>query len=735
MADPAEDVLQSFIETDKWRLQGRNASPEHRIRAWFVYARADDLKSTLSGSTLLARVRQEHDALRVYLKTKLGPGPKYDAGSLVPVRSGSTTPDGTPPHLDLLDLARTRSDDPADLSDKSNPRVNSILVRAHQFTSDRVRRVLEIVWRAAVLEASVLWNAATAATAQLETAALDEILNRRLRVVERMALNVASQNSMLGLDDQVDIPRDRWSFTGNSASGWFDGLRVRLFEYPYAPHYAPITPADISADVWIDQRSFFEHNARKTGTRVLVEGGEVFLIAGNGWRFGPRESPQWTVSGADPLTVQIDFVPTTTAAAAAIDDLFDFTSTDSNGKPIRADFWNRAWLWCEQVISALCLEALLFGRRRRVTIATANADFAALAARRVDIDIALDPATPSVTTKVRTPFIALGQHIDPLVPGDSPFDNHLLMSSLVTDPNSPGFDPHFRNRRVKKEEMQVGDWVRANNAAIYQIVGRGGAWSAENAVVTDLQPSVKKGNRRAINVGDLTLQGHGTREQSYNALLDYMAKVMTRAVERLWTVIVDNKFLDPSFSLIILEPPKNRSPASQVNAANLIIIQWTPFDELDTLKFPKPVSGSTTFASGPWWFVLNIGIFHANTAEQMLAKYPKTIGGSASNAQAISKIPGIAPVGTFTAPEGRFVAGGSFWEDHVLFPMFEPAIFLERDARDAWGSYFKRKRAGQSVKTKLVPTPLDRRMVPGILRRTTGGDLLSVQPKVSRTPA
>ena len=740
MADPAEDVLQQFIQTEKWRIAGKNASAEHRLRAWFVWTRANAQKGQLSGSALFTQVKEEHDKVIAYVETKLGPGPKYTTGPLVPVRRKESPADGSPPHLDLLDLARQRSDDPTDLSDDTNPRVKLILKRAEQFTAQRVRFVLQIVWRAAAIEADTVLG--TSSPSAIDTDAMDEILNRRLRAVERMSLNVSSQEFMMGLGDQADIPQIKWKFPRTSNRGWFDGFRVRLFEYPQVPGYTPVPQQEIDDHIWIDRSGqggtgAFLYDARMTGTRVLSGGGApVPVQAGNGSRFADQDQPHWETSGADQLGFRMDFVPKTDQlpggkAAAAIDRLFAFAENGADGKPLRADYWNRAWIYCEHAVSAIELEALLFGRRRRLDPTqpgAADDEFGAHAAKLLD----LDQSPPVPGQKVKARFIALDQHIDPNIPGNDPFDNGLLMSSLAAPP-SPSFDPHFRNVRVKKDEIQVGDWVRANNAAIYHVVARGGAWGAENAYVMQVRPLVKKGDRGAVQPAQLNLQGHGTREETYNQLLDLLAKVMKGRIESIWKTIVDHRD-DPSFNLIALQPPRNSSRTTPVNANNLLVIRWKPYDELGTIRFPRAVNGQTTISSGPWWFVLNIGTFHSATAEDMLARYPKTIGGSANNPDPVSDLPGITQISTVSGPDGGFVIDPTtFWEVHVLFPLFDPAGFSTRTQRDAWKAYFAKKKKSQAVTTTLVPTPVDRFMVPGILRRGPTSDILAVQPKVART--
>ena len=95
-------------------------------------------------------------------------------------------------------------------------------------------------------------------------------------------------------------------------------------------------------------------------------------------RLKPRGVSADRKSGADQRGFRMDFVPKTDQlpggkAAAAIDSLFAFAENGADGKPIRADFWNRAWIYCEHAVSAIELEALLFGRRRRLDPTQAGA--------------------------------------------------------------------------------------------------------------------------------------------------------------------------------------------------------------------------------------------------------------------------------------------------------------------------------------------------------------------------
>lgn len=115
-----------------------------------------------------------------YLDQRLGQ--RHDTGPLVPQRSGA--PDGVPaaPHLDLLDLERQRVSDMQ--APPTSPLGRLLKQSALRSTEKRVRFVLVIVWRATALE-DELWSATDPAF--LDAAALDEVLDRRLRTVERMS--------------------------------------------------------------------------------------------------------------------------------------------------------------------------------------------------------------------------------------------------------------------------------------------------------------------------------------------------------------------------------------------------------------------------------------------------------------------------------------------------------------------------------------------------------------------
>ena len=74
----------------------------------------------------------------------------------------------------------------------------------------------------------------------------------------------------------------------------------------------------------------------------------------------------WKVSPNDMHTLRFfGGTPTTLSLIEAIDQLF----AKGTGATSKANCWNRAWLYCDHVISATHIEALLFARRRRVPAA------------------------------------------------------------------------------------------------------------------------------------------------------------------------------------------------------------------------------------------------------------------------------------------------------------------------------------------------------------------------------
>ena len=115
---------------------------------------------------------------------------------------------------------------PADrLVESSVPDAQFVRVRRHGFVDSRKKAVRAIVWRAVALERE-LWEVPPKTLKNLDTIALKEMLDRRLRVIERMAGNISSRGKILEDNAKAKL------ICSDPDTGWRDGLRVRLFEYP-----------------------------------------------------------------------------------------------------------------------------------------------------------------------------------------------------------------------------------------------------------------------------------------------------------------------------------------------------------------------------------------------------------------------------------------------------------------------------------------------------------------------
>ena len=722
---PVEIILRKFVKEKRLRLA---ESPEDRLKGSFVWIRASRL--FLTGDALEQRVRSEYDLVVAYLNQRLGPNRKE--GFLVPVRGGAADPVASPHHLDLLDLARRRDNDPTNLDSPDTSLGRHLRQNARTATTARVRAVLAIVWRAAALE-SELWSP-EGETAALAVAALDEVLSRRLRVVERMAHNIGSREEMLGVNELDSIPRAAWGFGAESNRNWFDGLRVRLFEYPFTHPQAPIPPAEMGTTWLPETRNIngaitawrLAYNVIKSTTRVFTDNSTEPFPASMAWRFAIQDDFFWQVGQGGRYRIDLlpDKAPSPVSpktGAEVIDAVFEYQSM-LGGRSIRADFWGRAWMYCDHVCAALLVEALLFGRRRRKGLTAADAEFNALVARRPQVLV--DRLTEG-TGEVRTGFVSLAAHLGV----DVAADRGVMMSSQTTNQIDDSFDPHFRNVRLTPGGLQVGDQVIIRNSVIMNYISSGGEWGLENAIVMDVDPSVDNRNDRAgIHGSRLMLQGHGTLNLGYDKYRDFLADVLEPNFNKLIQLLVQRRRAQPGTRLLVIE---DRFPSRVVPAQHRTVVQWSPYDDLNTIVLDPPVllpdgTPISELASGPWWIIIGFRP-DFESPQQALASIPKSIGDGVANAT------GVNPM--ISTP--NFTPGADFWNNHVVFPLFEPVILpnnadgLARAKRHPWSAYFNRKKQNQPIKrTFLRPLPLDGSVIPGLFRRGASDQISAIQVKI-----
>jgi hypothetical protein len=239
-------------------------------------------------------------------------------------------PDSTAPaHLDLAAQARAQFGQ-GPFSDMLGSNLQKT------YTTNRFDWISQIVWRAMAIHGSDLWKSATPPRSLQETA-LDELVDRRLRAVERMTCTVNA-----AMDSRS------WQPVTSVQGPWKDGTTVRVIEYPWLPK-APFAAVLPMADWQVSGDNLF------------------YKPAGH---FAPLHMPKninasWSARATQGGTLWIDFKPGPAAASDVIQKMFAIP---------RDDFLNRAWLFCDMVGAALSIEALWLGLTRRSTADAAAFD-------------------------------------------------------------------------------------------------------------------------------------------------------------------------------------------------------------------------------------------------------------------------------------------------------------------------------------------------------------------------
>ncbi len=274
-------------------------------------------------TALTGRLKMEMQAIDAYLQSKVGtpdtPGPL-----------GGETDTTSFPHLDLRDVGKIFTDDDATTVDG----------RVRNFVEARRRRVRRIVWRAVAIHTNLWTGSSAAVNTSLETTALDELLDRRLRFVERMRHNDGSSA------DRALV------WTISAAASWKDKMRTVIAEYPFINlNKARTDPFSTGVDA--------------AGRTLSGLHPDWFLIPDpkNMLRFRPSfgrprpgSGPHWNLGGYS-WTMQL----AGKTPAQIIDLLLPSTPLPADLE----DFWNRNWMFCDHMAAALEVDALRLGLRRR----------------------------------------------------------------------------------------------------------------------------------------------------------------------------------------------------------------------------------------------------------------------------------------------------------------------------------------------------------------------------------
>ena len=505
--DDARKAIIQYVKQEQ-KLDFRTETDRHR--GFFAWRRATTIGTAHAPlladpdlKTFKARIKLEYGQLDAFIETKVI--------SLAPFGT-----DKTPNHLDLKDLSKPKSSTTSGIAKDNETK----------YRTRRTYRIRAIGWRAAAIH-DAIWGqeASDGSAASLQVAALDMLIDRRLHMVERMNFQI-SRADVLGGD---------WTFK----AAFQDDFRIRMFEYPRIPkkHVA-------------EARTFIDADEiEPVGTPPFQAGAgrwrtdEQGRLAFNVPPFpGLNLPPEWIID-----TDNIQSVPNPADQAFwAYFRLIDKTKKatdvlDAMFKAADPDWRNRNWLFCDHVISALHLEALLFALRRRDP-SNADQNFNALMGA---------PTGP----------ISIGGFLDRVGASNA-------YGRLLSMPN----DPHFENIAINEADLQVGDHVVVYNSKVYGALSVS-EWILENALVIDVDSDHTTGG---IVERALVLQGHGTPERAYPSYLeDSIAGPFNDFLNQIRQTIADTLAKDAS------------AVSADWRGEKSLFVKWDPYN-----AFNKP---------DPWW--------------------------------------------------------------------------------------------------------------------------------------
>jgi hypothetical protein len=402
-----------------------------RLRGAFVRRRGTFLNaqhSDWNAEKLSSQIKAELGAVDSYLKTK---------DSII---DGTETV--SPRHLDLKVQANYHA--------SSDANMRSALEQLYR--SFRHHWIQDIVWRAVAIH-NELWKSPHTPP-KLETVALDELVDRRLRAVEQMTSNV---NAVWTLGVGLSPFTRTWIISGPTGP-WKDGFLVRNFEYPELPK-------DQFKD-FLPQMTEW----KEVGGRIVFSPPASQAPI----RFPKEIRSAWAVSGG--RTPWVIYQPREGRKLAdVIHRMFD---------PPREDFLERNLLYCDMVASAIAIEALWLGLRRR------------------DGDDDAFEAIPDGKTN----YVRLG----PVVRFDRRHDIDVLMAD--------DGDPYFENLEIEFDDLQVGDFVCFWSSRLYDLLFSVGAWGNEFSYVMDVDLDQNGKVRILANGPQIKVAGHGLGTMLYNEM-------------------------------------------------------------------------------------------------------------------------------------------------------------------------------------------------------------------------
>jgi hypothetical protein len=592
-------------------------------------------------TTLKQRIDSEYGAVDAYANSRLG-----TSGSPGPFGGGTDPID--PQHLDLHDVARRYTRQTANSS--------TVLKQFRQNKDDRRVFTSAIIWRAAAIHDDLWLPSSDGRSATLkqppsprnaDDLLLNEILDRRLRSVERMSHNV-SDNAVMG--------GSRWPpAIADPHSGWTDGFRIRMFQYPRVPKNRQFSALLAGSTEWKlgERRTRYEYQVAQTDLAGRQRTTGLYLP--------PSQEDHWRVASRRYRQL---LVPTGRTPAQVIDDMF-VPSPPNKWE----DWWGRTWMWCDHVVAAIHLEALLLGKRRREPVA----------ARKDDAFNAVATRSPG--------YASVGSLVGRASKG---VDKDLLMAD--------DDDPYFDNVVVPAFDLQVGDHLIFWNSFIYTMISTGD-WRLENAFVMAVDSDPHTGVRRGGNPPtlQLKLQGHGTASTLYGQYTQIIADKLIGAMRHVQEQIRDAVAADPGVTSVHY----SERPDSE-------FVKWAPYED-----FRSP---------NAWWIRIpesEYSDWGFSSVEETVQGILKSVGHEGGHVFNDDGTVVTVPVGPgFNPPPDT---------SSVYFPVFEPRI------PGGWNAYLRRRAASAAFRApeRLNDLQVDGSIMPGLFYRGVAQPIPIVRPKVN----
>jgi hypothetical protein len=520
LATVGERLVSYFRTQGPGALQFSLNTTNGRHQAFYISRRAPVLSSfhptwenepdlTSFKARFVGELTKIKDLLGTLLSTRKTPGalggPVEGGGTSTPNKAAEFAADPTK-HLDLNDVGFLRTDD----TDKVASHTTRDLLKV------RRKSVNAIIWRGLAIHGQEIWKDGDNVF-DFETEPLHELIDRRLRAVERMSGQV-SDREFLGT---VLIPAPPNTPTGP----WIDHYRVRPFEYPRIEKAAGLTGIKQAIGVG---------NILGAGSPAFQETGpdaKPWQFQDGNQRLNYNVPPEPGLHLRQELQNHWVVLPPPAGdkqGEVVLNPTLGVTAAQAVALMMRGkfDWWDRSWLFCDHVLCALHVDALAFALNRRN--GGSDTEFNNLATNG---------------------FIHLVPNLK----------RHGKQRLMADGPK----DKYFENTEITPAELQVGDHITFHNSALHNAVVND-EWGIENAFVVEIESDISRSANSEFSDGiklkDMKVQGHGIPP-----------KRVTDYVEDL------RKELDKLF--IGLQGVATGPNGIRQFEGNAVIVRWEPFSD------------------------------------------------------------------------------------------------------------------------------------------------------------